>query len=291
MTAYGRATLTNSLGRFVAEIQSVNRKHLEINAVYPNRLVRYDGEIKKWVGAAVARGQVTIRLSLFSQETSPVAVVPNLPLARQLFHTWKAIGSDLHLVINDELVMTALQASPDVILFEEAPLDENLLLASLKEVVAEALKKLVAMKVVEGKALFDDIKGRLNKIVPIIKAIEEKAPGAAEKYRQKLQDRIKEVCGAGSEADERILREVCLYAEKIDISEEITRFASHISQAHHLLDSGASGVGKTFEFLLQELNREINTIGSKSSDLEVTRSVVEIKSELERIREQIQNVE
>lgn len=291
MTAYGRASLTCAVGRIVVEIQSVNRKHLEINAIYPNRLTRYDGDFKKWVSAAIARGQITMRLSIYSEETSPIAVAPNLPLAKELFAAWKGIGSAIGLPLKDETVFSLLNSSQDIMLYEDAPVDEKVLFQSLKAVVEEALKKLVEMKIIEGKALFNDIGSRLKKMEEIIKIVADKAPGASEKYRVKLLERINEVAAGGQETDERILREVCLFAEKIDTSEEITRFNSHLSQAFQLIGSGAPGVGKTLEFLIQEFNREINTIGSKASDIEVTRAVVEIKSELEKIREQIQNVE
>lgn len=291
MTAYGRASLTNSLGRFVAEIQSVNRKHLEINATYPNRLIRYDGDIKKWVSAAVARGQINLRLSFYAQDASPLAVAPNLPLARELVSAWKAIGDDFGLNMDERTVFTLLSASPDILLYEDAPVDEELLFSSVKDVCEQALHKLVEMKETEGNALYEDIHSRLNRMAEMMKIIEEKSPNAVGKYKAKLVEKIKEAAAGCQDNDERILREVCLYAEKVDTSEEITRFNSHLLQAHQLLKSGMGSVGKTLEFLIQEFNREINTIGSKSADIEITRAVVAIKAELEKIREQIQNVE
>lgn len=288
MTAYGRASLTSQIGRLSVEIQSVNRKHLEINIVCPGRLNKYDAEIKKWISAAVARGQINIRINVVNQETSPVSVAPNLPLARQVFAAWNEIANDLNQHFE---LATLFAAQPDLLIYEEQSVDEEQFIAALKEVFDKALKQLTSMKMAEGKALFKDISARLQGMEPLIRFIAERAPGATERYRQKLMERVKEVAGAGEETDERVVREVCLYAEKVDIAEEVTRFQSHLVQAEQLLASDSQSVGKTLEFILQELNREINTIGAKSSDIEVSRSVITIKTELERIREQIQNVE
>jgi len=291
MTAYGRATVVSSLGRFSVEIQSVNRKHLEINTFIPSLLMRFDSDIKKWISAVVGRGQVNVRISVVFEKGTPLKVVPNLGLARQMQGAWTLVATELGLHLDDQMLLRALSSRDDLMLFDQDSTDIEEYKHLLQESVDKALEQLVAMKAAEGKALFDDISSRMHILAALIKEIAVKAPGATERYRLKLQERLQELLSASAETEERLLREVCLYAEKIDIAEELTRFDSHLHQANMLLKSSGQGIGKTLEFVVQELNREANTIGSKSSDVDVSKAVIGIKSELERIREQIQNIE
>lgn len=291
MTAYGRACRISSIGHFVVEIQSVNRKHLEVNTLLPKELLRFDADVKKWIAAQVGRGQVNVKLSVKFDQESPLVVNPNLALAKQIKAAWDAIALELHLPPERGFTLSMLSAESGLLLYDEDVKDEELYRKALHEVISDALKQLMIMKLREGAALHEDISGRFEKTIPIIKNIALKAPGATERFRQRLLERLNEVMSGNIEHEERLLREVCVYAEKIDIAEEITRFDSHLKQVAILLKSDEVAIGKTLEFLVQELNREINTISSKSSDMDVSRWAVEIKSELERIREQIQNVE
>lgn len=295
MTAYGRAHLHSPLGRFSVELQGVNRKHLEINTFLPNELLRYDGDIKKWITAVVTRGQINVKISVVFDRESPLVVTPNLALARQIKSAWDKIGQDLEIDIGSDDLLNILARSEGLLLYDEDNHEEELYRKVLHEVIDQALKPFIAMKVFEGQQLYDDISKRFTILGRLIQEIAVKAPGATERFRQRLMERLNEVMGASIENEERLMREVCVYAEKIDIAEELTRFQSHLQQANKLMRNGGgleqSGVGKPLEFLIQELNREINTIGSKSSDVDIARWVVEIKTELERIREQIQNIE
>lgn len=289
MTAYGRASLENSLGRFTAEIQSVNRKHLEVSTYLPGEFVRFDGEIKKWIGKAVARGHVTVRVFLVSDRATPIAVRPNLPLARQIKSAWEAIASDLQ--VEESFELELLQGQEGVLLFNAEFKDEDAYRQALREVVSAALQKFILMKENEGKELHDDIAMRVDILDEVIQQTEARASDAADKHRKKILAKIEDLLPGLVDNEERVMREVCLFAERVDIMEEIIRFKSHLKQFRELLASPAEAVGKTIEFVVQEVNREANTIGSKASDAEVTRSVIKIKSELERIREQVQNVE
>ena len=291
MTAFGRACITVPIGRFTVEIQSVNRKHLEINTLLPKELVRFDSEIKQWISTQVFRGQIIVKVTVCFEKDSPTSVSPNLPLARQIKSAWNAIAEDLGLDPDKSFSLSLLSAESGVLLFDQDLKDEAVYRQGLKEGVEEALKYLVAMKLREGNTLKGDIAARLVRLEKSINLIAEKAPEAPKKYRQKLIERLEEVLKGCVENEDRILREVCVFAEKVDISEEITRFNSHLKQFESLLEGQFGGVGKTMEFLIQELNREANTIGSKSSDVEIVHQVVDIKAELERIREQIQNIE
>lgn len=291
MTAYGRGCVVSALGRFSVEIQSVNRKHLEINTSLPSEFLRFDSDVKKWISSVVGRGQVNVKICVAFEKTSPLTVTPNMALATQIQKAWHELAGGLHLAIDDKTLLNVLSRTNDILLYGEDLHDEKAYQEALHEAVDQALKQLLQMKAKEGHALYEDISMRLVTLGKVIKQIAAKAPGATDRYREKLQERLQEALGASIENEERVLREVCVYADKIDIAEELTRFDSHLVQVGNLLQSDEHAIGKTLEFLLQELNRETNTIGSKSSDVDVSRFVIEIKTELERIREQIQNIE
>lgn len=291
MTAYGRSCVIFPLGRFSVEIQSVNRKHLEINTSLPNEFLRFDADLKKWISEVVGRGQVNVKVRVFFEKESPLTVVPNVALATQIQKAWKELAASLKIAIEEKGLLDVLSRTENILLYSEELQDEQEYKKALKGSVEQALMQLLEMKNKEGQVLYEDISARLHTLQLLIKHIAVKAPGATLKYREKLLERLKEVLGASIENEERVLREVCVYADKIDIVEELTRFNSHLQQARHLLDSKEQAIGKNLEFLLQELNREVNTIGSKSSDVDIARCVIEIKTELERIREQIQNIE
>lgn len=290
MTAFGRASLTLPLGRFIVELQSVNRKYLEINTSLPSELSCFDPFIKKIIASEVSRGQVNVKLTVIFAKSSPLVVAPNLPLARQEKAAWDLIAKDLGLKEEKGFSLQMLVDKPDILLYAQETADEAEYQNGISQVIAEALKAFVAMKLAEGAILQRDIEMRLATLKSAIEKIALKAPDAPAKQRQKLKERLEEVLPGCVENEERILREICLYADRLDITEEIIRFRSHLEQCHHFMESNA-GIAKTLEFLLQELNREINTIGSKSADVEISHLVVGVKSELERIREQIQNIE
>lgn len=290
MTAYGRASLNTSIGHFVIEIQSVNRKFLEVNVSLPRELSQFDIEVKKWLLPHLARGQVTVKVNTSFEGPVPFIVRANIPLARQLKAAWDEIAQVLHLN-QDAFHLSLLERTEGLLTYEENRKEEDNYRQALKQVLEEALKGFLSMKAQEGALLKVDIEQRLETIRQAMLIVQEKAPFATKKYREKLVGRLEELIPGHVENEERILREIALFAEKIDVAEEITRFSCHLVHFKELLESTALSVGKTLEFVLQELNREINTIGSKSSDLDIARAVIDIKSELERIREQIQNIE
>jgi uncharacterized protein (TIGR00255 family) len=289
MTAYARGQVKNHVGRFVVEIQSVNRKYLEINSSIPHELLRFDGEIKKWLAEFIHRGQINFKLFVDYAGVTPVSVIPNLPFIHQLKKAWDKIAQELGM--DGCFTLDMLKDEKGVLLCTEEFLDEESYRLGIKEAVSIALIDLIKMKVREGASLATDINMRLNNLNSFIDQIEHFAPEATTKYREKLIAKLTEISPHFIENEERILKEICLFSEKVDIVEEVTRFKSHLTQFSDLLNSNSGTIGKTLEFLVQEINRETNTIGSKASHIEVTKLVIEIKSELERIREQIQNVE
>lgn len=291
MTAFGRASLLSPIGRFVVEMQSVNRKFLEINVLLPKELLRFDNEVKKLIGTKVFRGQVSVKINAYFDQSTPLVVAPNIALARQIKAAWDAIARDLSLPGDQGFTLQMLAAEQGILLYGEDLHDEELYRTALLDVINQALNNFVEMRLQEGSALQQDISSRLANMRLWVNKITERSEGSTDKYRQKLIERLEQVKPGITQDEERILREICLFADKIDIAEEITRFYSHLDQFEKLLQSDTNGVGKTLEFILQEMNREVNTMASKSSDVEVSHLVIDIKSDLERIREQIQNVE
>ncbi len=291
MTAFGRASHKTRLGLFSVEIQSVNRKHLELNIVLPQPFTRFESEIRKEIASCVFRGAVTVKISVAPENESPVAIKPNLALLKQYKAAWDRISQELNIPCNTEAFFNVLQSEGNLFLIEESTEHEGEFLDIIIGVLKSALQNFLKMKKDEGNALQTDILLRWHKLKTAIGLIAAKAPEAVQRHRQKLGERLKEIVPENSELDERVLKEIAIYAEKVDVTEEITRFKSHLQQFLELLQSPAEGIGKTLDFIIQELNREINTIVSKSADIDISRLVIESKSEIEKIREQIQNIE
>lgn len=290
MTAYGRAVLDTSIGRFTFEIQSVNRKFLEINTYIPKELLRYEIDIKKVIAQHLTRGQVNVKVSVDYGDESPLVVKPNIALAKQLKSAWDKIAEELGFD-KEAIRLNLFSGVKELLAVEEDIADEGSYQTAIQESLRKALIPFMKMKETEGAALQADILNRLATLKEGIDKIAGLGSGAVSKYREKLKARLEEVVAGCVENDERLLREVAVFADKVDIAEEITRFLCHLNHFDEVIHSNTEGVGKTLEFILQELGREINTIGSKSADIEIGRRVVEIKTGIEQIKEQIQNVE
>lgn len=290
MTAYGRTATETPFGHLGVEILSVNRKYLDIQVQIPKYLISLELDIRKWITAVCSRGQISVRIFPHFEKSSPVKIVPNLPVARELYQAWQEIADDLGLGV-ESFTLNMLKDEPGIMIQDDSLSTLDSFKEWLQKAVEEALGPFLAMKDKEGKNLQDDLLMRVRTLQKIIDGIAKFAPNATEKFRDKLRETIEKTLPNSHENEDRVLREICVYAEKVDISEEITRFNSHLKQMEQNISGKNTSVGKTLEFILQELGREINTIGAKASDIEVTRLVVEAKSEIERIREQVQNVE
>jgi len=290
MTAYGRATLNSNNGRFVAEVQSLNRKFQEIFIQLPRELSYLETEVRKWVASRVFRGKISLRISASYEDSSPVSVTPNLPLARQLKAAWEKIARDLE-IDSDKGITLQMLANESGILTYSEEFDEEEYKKILKQVVDEAVDALIEMKILEGNSIRVDFSQRIQRLKDSLEQVKGLTAKSVERMQEKLKKRLEEVLPGVIENEERVLREICLYADKVDISEEITRLDSHIQQFSDIVMSDRNEKGKTLEFLLQEMQREVNTIGSKSDEVKITKLVVDMKSEIEKIREQVQNVE
>jgi len=291
MTAYGRASVSAGQTRFVIEIHSVNRKMLDMSLYLPKDLLRFDMEIRKWLSQYLERGQVTLRLTLQSEGGSNKLFSDYSIQLKALKEGWAKLASELGYDPEKTIDLSFLVSQLQVLPSFESKEDEETLKASLKAAVEAALQELMEMKEAEGKTLALDIQKRLKIIEENIAAIELKKELPLIHYRKKLTDRLKEVGHLHAEAEERIVREVALLAEKMDVTEELVRLRTHIEQFRQHLSLREKAVGRTLDFLTQEMHREINTLGSKSADSEISLYVVKIKSELDKIREQVQNIE
>lgn len=290
MTGCGRATSQTSLGLFSAEIQSVNGKFLDISVTLPPELSFFETEVKKWVAERIKRGRVRIKIAAAFDEASPVTVRPNIALAKQVHRAWSEIADAVGL--GGEADLELLQDVPGILIFNEDPDAAVAYKAPLQEVVAAAVEAMEKMKLHEGNSLERDITDRLKCLSVWIEKIALLAPRMTEKYRAKLTETLNEAFSGSADNLERVLREAGLYAEKVDITEEITRFHAHLAQFKVIMAAGdEDGPGKKLEFLVQEFNREANTISSKAQDAEIAHLVVEIKCGLDQIKEQLQNIE
>jgi uncharacterized protein (TIGR00255 family) len=289
MTGFGRALLESSFGRLVVELQSVNRKFLEVFVSLPKELGRFEMELRKWISEETSRGQVSVRVFLTLSEQALSQALPPSGLLKRLRQAWKELAQECGTdpaEVNLAFLLGRLPPSTT----ELASSDEEIL-RELKTCFMQALAHALSMKRKEGAALEQDILGRLSALEKIAHAIEQLSPQTVEKMREKLKERIQAALEPSAALDERLLREVAFFAERVDISEEIARLHSHFAQFRQSIQGKESGVGRKLEFLVQEIGREINTIGSKALDAAISKFVVEGKAELEKVREQIQNIE
>jgi len=291
MTAYSRASVSSPLGRFVIEIHSVNRRMLDMSLYLPKDFLRFDIEIRKWLSQYLERGQITLRMTLQAEGVGNRLFLNYSMQLKALKEGWDKIAKDLGFdpekMVDLPFLVSQLQSIPS----SESKEEEESLKDSLKEAVDTALQELMQMKEAEGKVLALDIQKRLKIIEENISAVELKKEFPLAHYRKKLTDRLKEIGHLHAEAEERIVREVALLAEKLDVTEELVLLRTHIEQFRKHLASQEKAIGRTLDFLTQEMHREINTLGSKSADSEISTFVVKIKGELDKIREQVQNIE
>lgn len=289
MTAYARLLQETVIGHVEAELHCVNRKHLDIRVDLPRRLRRFEAPLRKLISSQIDRGQVTLFLNLSATEQQRVR--PNLPLLQQLGQAAKEMAANLNFDPQICFDGALRAAGAEILLFEEPSFDEKALASQLETLVSQLLKLALKVKDDEGAATVKELNPRIELLSERLSQIAEKAAGATDSYRIKLQERLCSILEEPKELQDRLLREVAIYADRIDISEEVARFRHHLTQLQGDFSSKAIASGKRAEFTLQELNREANTIGSKVQDAKIAQLVVDIKGELEKIREQVQNVE
>ncbi|MCL6548127.1 MAG: YicC family protein [Alicyclobacillus sp.] len=288
MTGFGRGTFASESFTIRAEVRAVNHRFLEISFHLPRGLMRFEDRLRRMVGAHLGRGKIDVTLHLGILAPGLVRVRFDAGLAMAYREALLALADGCRLP--GELTLEHFLRLPDLFTVDYEGLDEGSLWAGLSAALEEALRELTAMRRAEGERLAADLLARVALIEGFVAAIEERAPAVPDYYRTQLAKRIEEILGRPGIDETRLAQEVALFAERCNITEEIVRLRSHLGQLRGtLVTEGA--FGRKADFILQEINRELNTIGAKANDLTIARAVIEAKAELEKVREQVQNLE
>ncbi len=288
MTGFGRAQASVEGFNITVEIRSVNHRYFEFYAKMPRAYSFLEEKVKNLLSSKISRGKVECSVQLEANADESVVVSVNEPLAKGYVDAARDIAEKFN--IKDDLSALSIARFSDVLSIQKAPVDEEMLWNKVSPVVSEALDEFVAMRETEGKKLSEDVLSRADTIINNVSYIEERSPETVKQYSEKLLERMKTVLGDTQIDESRILTEAAIYADKVAVAEETVRLRSHIEQLHTMLNSNEA-VGRKLDFLVQEINREANTIGSKAQDVDIARRVIDIKAEVEKIREQIQNIE
>jgi uncharacterized protein (TIGR00255 family) len=288
MTGYGRAVETVNGRQFTVELRSVNNRYLDCSVKAPRMLSFSEEVVKQAVKNSISRGKVDVFVTVHSESGLDATVKLNTAVVEGYLAAMNQMVES-YPVAND-ISVSLLSRMPEVFSVEKPEVDEEQLLADLMGVVALALESFDAMRVAEGKALENDLRSRGATIESLVAQVEAGNAQTVVDYRHRLENKLKEVLASTNIDENRILTEAAIFADKVAVDEETVRLRSHLQQMYGMLTSGGA-VGRKLDFLLQEMNREANTIGSKCTDVRLARIVVEIKAELEKIREQTQNIE
>ncbi len=288
MTGFGRAQASVEGYNITVEIRSVNHRYFELYTKIPRTYSFLEEKVKALLQTEISRGKVECSVQIEATADESVIVTVNEPLAKGYVDAVKQI-SDSFGIANDLTALSVARFS-DVLSISKAPVDEDLLWSKVSPVVSDALKGFIDMRLAEGVKLSQDVLSRADIILNNVAYIEERSPETVKTYSEKLLERMKTVLGDTQIDEARILTEAAIYADKVAVAEETVRLRSHIEQLHTMLES-TEAVGRKLDFLVQEINREANTIGSKAQDVDIARRVIDIKAEVEKIREQIQNIE
>lgn len=288
MTGYGRSQQILNGHDISVEIKSVNHRFFEFSARVPRVYGYLEGKIKTYVQGLVSRGKIDVSISVFTLDGNDAEVEIDKSLVRGYVNALRGISDEFHL--NDDLSLSTIAKISEVFSVRKTVGDEEIIWNDVLVVAKAAVEKFIDMREVEGEQMKADVLLRLTSISRIVDNIESRAPITLTNYRERLTAKMKEILSDSNIDEQRILMEAAIYSDKIAVDEEIVRLRSHLKQFGDLL-SEEDSVGRKLDFLVQELNREINTIGSKAQDVEITAQVVEIKAEIEKIREQIQNIE
>lgn len=288
MTGFGRERMILNGRDILVEIKSVNHRYSELTVKVPRAYSYLEEPLKKLVHNDISRGKTELMVSITNEEACDTVVKVNLSIAQGYINALKEANNMLGLM--NDLSLSQIMNFPDVFNVSKAEDDEDDILNDVKQVAAAASKKFLSMRECEGMKLSDDVCSRLDVIEKMVKQIDHLSPEITDNYRNRLYARLSEILGDSSIDEQRIFTEAAIFAEKTAVDEETVRLLSHISQFRDLIDH-ENIVGRKLDFIVQEMNREANTIGSKAQNLDITKIVIDIKSEIEKIREQIQNIE
>lgn len=288
MTGYGSAKGSVEGQEITVELKSVNNRYLDCSVRLPRNFLFAEDTVKQAVSAGVSRGKVDVFVSAQASQNSGTVVSVNEELARGYRDAVARIAETLGLEIG--LNAFSLARFPDVLTVERRELDKDKAAAALSEITAKAVEEFNAMREREGERLRRDMLGKLETIEGLVSVVEERSPQTVKEYRERLEARLRDILADRSLDEQRVITEAAIFADRTAVDEETVRLRSHIAQFRTMLEEG-SPIGRKMDFLVQEFNRESNTIGSKCSDASLAKVVVDLKSEIEKIREQLQNVE
>jgi uncharacterized protein (TIGR00255 family) len=288
MTGYGRAVETVNGRQFTVELRSVNNRYLDCTVKAPRMLSFAEEAVKQTVKNVISRGKVDIFITIHSENGVDATVTLNTAVVEGYLSAMEQMAEKYP--VKNDISVSLLSKMPEVFSVEKPEVDEEQLQADLMSVLHKALENFDAMRVAEGKALENDLRSRGATIEELVGQVEKGNAQTVVDYRQRLENKIKEVLASTNIDESRILTEAAIFADKVAVDEETVRLRSHLQQMYSMLTTGGA-LGRKLDFLLQEMNRETNTIGSKCSDVRLARIVVDIKAELEKIREQTHNIE
>ncbi len=288
MTGFGRAGYTASGLDITVELKSVNHRYFEFTSRLPRGYMYLEEKLKSFCQQQISRGKLEVSVIIEDKGAETAAVEANTALAEAYLNAVKGLSERLR--IKNDVKMSSLMNIPELFTVKKQTLEEETVTSAVLAAAEEAMDSFIAMRDAEGERLKADVLSRADEILRKVEYIEERSPETVTAYRQRLEQKIRELIADAQVDEQRLLTETAVFADKVAVSEETVRLRSHIEQLRQLLDGGGP-VGRKLDFIVQEMNREANTIGSKAQDIDIARTVVDIKSEIEKIREQIQNIE
>ncbi|MCR5344279.1 MAG: YicC family protein [Butyrivibrio sp.] len=291
MTGYGRSEVADEKHKFTVEMKSVNNRYLDINIKMPKKFNALESKIRNELKTFVKRGKVDVFITYEDFSEADTRVRYNKEIAAEYLQYLKQMSEDFG--IDNDIRVSSLSKYPDVFSMEDMELDEEELWGSLKKAIDGAGEEFAAARKKEGEFLHKDLDEKLAGMLESVEFITERSPVIIEEYRNKLRDKVKELLEDKAVDENRLIMEVTLYADKVCVDEELVRLRSHIKAMRDTLNKGddKEGIGRKLDFLAQEMNRESNTILSKSTDLEISDKGISLKTDVEKVREQIQNIE
>ncbi len=288
MTGFGKSTQMRSGREITVEIKSVNHRYFEFSARFPRAYGFLEEKLKSYVQKRVSRGKIEVSVLIVNTDSSDTKIVANEAVAKGYVDALRSLCEPLD--VQDDIRVSTISRFPDIFTVTREETDEDALWLDVQSVLESAVNAFVEMRKIEGENLKNDLLSKLLNVEKLVSLVEERSPQRVEEYRNRLYLKLCEVLDSKSIDEARILTEAAIFADKVAVDEETTRLKSHIAQAREILELNEP-IGRKLDFLIQEFNREANTIGSKSQDVEGARIVVDIKSEIEKIREQLQNIE
>lgn len=288
MTGFGRAKEQINNLDITVEIKSVNHRYFEFSSRMPRAYQFLEEKLKSACHQSITRGKVELSLIIDDNSESSSVVEINLPFAKGYIAALKQLAKDFK--IKDDVKVSTVALNPEIFKIKRQSLEDEEVTQAVLAVTNQAIESFIAMREIEGEKLAADILSRAQAILSKVSLIEERSPETVKAYRERLEAKIKELLADAKVDEQRLITETAIFADKVAVDEETVRLRSHIDQLSNLLKEN-SAVGKKLDFIVQEMNRETNTIGSKCQDVDISHTVVDIKSEIEKIREQVQNIE